>query len=218
MSEPKTAIYPRQHARNSESVSYAAIARTQQFPRMLVDSLLTEAASQIQQLLHQLEQRYPTHTSLEKQVVIAEALKHIESHATLRQLIFSAQEAGSLDAFRLLVRHPLINILITALAIHHRTYDLLNIPFPSTQSVRSCTSPKRNVFSNRSAMMTTHHPPSISTIVQHALEIGYLTITAEKQLRQLLRSTYSKEDLDAFMTLQKAAMTGRVKQQSREVT
>ncbi len=46
----------------------------------------------------------------------------------------------------------------------------------------------------------------IRDLVQQALATGYLTIAAQEQLRQLLQTTqYEKEDINAFMTLQKAA-------------
>jgi len=57
----------------------------------------------------------------------------------------------------------------------------------------------------------------IRDVVQTALKTGYLTIEAEEQLRQLLSSRYDLEDLNAFMTLQEAAMAGQVKQESREL-
>lgn len=56
----------------------------------------------------------------------------------------------------------------------------------------------------------------IRDVVQKALSTGYLTVEAENQLRQLLSTRYELEDFNAFMTLQEAAMTGRVKQESRE--
>jgi hypothetical protein len=56
----------------------------------------------------------------------------------------------------------------------------------------------------------------IREVVQHALATGYLTLEAEESLRQLLTHKYSEEDLEAFVVLQQAAMTGRVRQQSRE--
>ena len=56
----------------------------------------------------------------------------------------------------------------------------------------------------------------IREIVHQALSTGYLTIEAEEQLRQLLQTKYSSEDLKAFMKLQLAAMAGLVKQESRE--
>lgn len=56
----------------------------------------------------------------------------------------------------------------------------------------------------------------IRDVVQSALKTGYLTIAAEEHLRQLLTTRYDLEDLNAFMKLQEAAMTGQVKQESRE--
>ena len=57
----------------------------------------------------------------------------------------------------------------------------------------------------------------IRDLVQQALATGYLTIAAENQLRQLLRTKYGMEDFNAFMALQTAAMSGQVKQESREL-
>jgi hypothetical protein len=57
----------------------------------------------------------------------------------------------------------------------------------------------------------------IRDLVQQAIEQGYLTIEAEEKLRVMLRKKYDLEDFEAFITLQQAAMTGRVKQQSREL-
>jgi beta-lactamase superfamily II metal-dependent hydrolase len=56
----------------------------------------------------------------------------------------------------------------------------------------------------------------IRDLVQEALATGYLTVEAEDRLRQLLTTRYDLEDFNAFMALQEAAMTGKVKQQSRE--
>ncbi|MBH8562504.1 hypothetical protein I8748_10000 [Nostoc sp. CENA67] len=56
----------------------------------------------------------------------------------------------------------------------------------------------------------------IRDVVQQALASGYLTVEAENQLRHLLTTRYDLEDFNAFMTLQEAAMNGKVKQQSRE--
>jgi DNA repair photolyase len=56
----------------------------------------------------------------------------------------------------------------------------------------------------------------IREIVTQVLIKEYLSIEAEHQLRQLLQTKYGEEDLDAFLTLQDAAMTGRVRQESRE--
>jgi len=56
----------------------------------------------------------------------------------------------------------------------------------------------------------------IRDIVRQAIATGYLTFDAEEQLRSLLRTKYDSKDLNAFMLLQRAMMSGSVKQESRE--
>ncbi|WP_036485435.1 hypothetical protein [Myxosarcina sp. GI1] len=56
----------------------------------------------------------------------------------------------------------------------------------------------------------------IREIVRQALKTGYLTIEAEEKLRTMLKSKYELEDLEAFIRLQREAMLGKVKQESRE--
>jgi hypothetical protein len=57
----------------------------------------------------------------------------------------------------------------------------------------------------------------IRDIVRQALASGYLSVEAEDQLRQLLRTKYDSEDLNAFMTLQQALSAGHLRQESREL-
>lgn len=57
----------------------------------------------------------------------------------------------------------------------------------------------------------------IREVVAQALETGYLTLEAEENLRFMLRNKYGHEDFDAFMQLQRATMSGLVRQQSREL-
>jgi hypothetical protein len=57
----------------------------------------------------------------------------------------------------------------------------------------------------------------IRDLAQRAISTGYLTVEAEEQLRQMLAKKYDIEDFKAFMSLQQAAMSGEVKQQSREL-
>ncbi|MFM7427727.1 MAG: hypothetical protein ACKO7W_22460 [Elainella sp.] len=57
----------------------------------------------------------------------------------------------------------------------------------------------------------------IRELVHQALEAGYLTVAAEEQLRLLLRAKNDPEEITAFMSLQQAAMSGSVKQESREL-
>jgi hypothetical protein len=54
----------------------------------------------------------------------------------------------------------------------------------------------------------------IRDLVQQVLVTGYLTLAEENQLRSLLKTKYEIEDLNAFMSLQEAAMNGSVKQES----
>ena len=58
---------------------------------------------------------------------------------------------------------------------------------------------------------------SIYQIVQQALSSGYLTLAAEEQLRELLKTHYDTQDFEAFMLLQEAAREGFVTQESREL-
>jgi hypothetical protein len=55
----------------------------------------------------------------------------------------------------------------------------------------------------------------IRDVVQQAFNTGWLTVEAEDQLRTLLSRKYGQDDLRAFMSLQTAAMTGMVRQESR---
>ena len=57
----------------------------------------------------------------------------------------------------------------------------------------------------------------IREISKQALNTGYLTLEAEEKLRGMLKSKYDFEDWEAFMSLQRAAMTGMVRQESKEI-
>ncbi len=57
----------------------------------------------------------------------------------------------------------------------------------------------------------------IREVVKQAISTGYLSLEAEEKLRTMLRNKYELEDLEAFIWLQKEAMLGRVKQESREL-
>ncbi|MDJ1185555.1 hypothetical protein [Roseofilum casamattae] len=56
----------------------------------------------------------------------------------------------------------------------------------------------------------------IRELVQRALSTGYLTLADEDDLRKLLVLPCTGEDLHAFWALQRAAMAGDVRQESRE--
>ncbi|NET82057.1 MAG: hypothetical protein F6J94_08930 [Moorea sp. SIO1F2] len=75
---------------------------------------LADAAAEIQALLQQLEQSYPTSTTLEKQVVVTEALKCIENNPSLKARVIGALKVGGIEAIKELVDNPLINIFLAA--------------------------------------------------------------------------------------------------------
>ena len=57
----------------------------------------------------------------------------------------------------------------------------------------------------------------IREVVKQAIAAGYLTLEAENEMEQIFSSAKCDlEDLNAFMSLQLAAMAGRVKQESLE--
>jgi hypothetical protein len=56
---------------------------------------------------------------------------------------------------------------------------------------------------------------SIREIAKEALDKGFLSLEAEEQLRKMLKQKYDLDDLEAFMCLQRAAVSGTVKQESR---
>ena len=57
----------------------------------------------------------------------------------------------------------------------------------------------------------------IRDVVKQAIAAGYLSWEAENQIQQTFSSVHCElEDLNAVMSLQLAAMAGRVKQQSLE--
>lgn len=72
---------------------------------------LAEAAAEIQKLLEQLAQTYPTETLSEKAVVAEEAIKTIESNPTLTQRVVSAIKAGTFETLMQAIDHPVANIL-----------------------------------------------------------------------------------------------------------
>lgn len=58
---------------------------------------------------------------------------------------------------------------------------------------------------------------SIRDIVDEAIASRHLSIAAERQLRQSLKTPYTSDELKAFLTLQQGIMVGFIKQESREV-
>ncbi|MCC5622224.1 hypothetical protein LC574_13220 [Nostoc sp. CHAB 5715] len=73
---------------------------------------LVEAASQIQQLLKQLEETNPTSTETERIIVAAKAADEIKNNPTLKARVIGALKSGGKEAFKEAVDNPLVNILI----------------------------------------------------------------------------------------------------------
>jgi hypothetical protein len=76
---------------------------------------LSEAATEIQQLLEQLSESHPTDTTRGRMEVATEAIKRIESNPTLMQKILSALRAGSVQAFEQFLNHPAASFVIGVL-------------------------------------------------------------------------------------------------------
>lgn len=72
---------------------------------------LKEAADEIQQLLDQLSQSYPTKTISEKGIVAAKAMEEIENKPETKDKIIKALKAGGTAAFIELTNNPVVKIL-----------------------------------------------------------------------------------------------------------
>ncbi|WP_293342196.1 MULTISPECIES: hypothetical protein [unclassified Microcoleus] len=72
---------------------------------------LAEAAAEIQKLLEQLAQNYPTETLSEKAVVAEEAIKQIKGDPTLEQRVVSLIQAMSVEALMQAINHPVASVL-----------------------------------------------------------------------------------------------------------
>jgi hypothetical protein len=76
---------------------------------------LSEAAEQIQQLLNQLSETYPATTASEQMLVVTKALEKIEENPDFKQRVVGALKSGGTEAFKALIDHPAIHILIAAM-------------------------------------------------------------------------------------------------------
>jgi uncharacterized protein YjbI with pentapeptide repeats len=76
---------------------------------------LAEAAAEIQQLLEQLNQSYPTDTMSGKMALAAEATQRIENNPTLMKKVVSSLKAGGTAALEQLLSHPAASFVIAAL-------------------------------------------------------------------------------------------------------
>jgi hypothetical protein len=78
-------------------------------------SNLAEAAAEIQKLLKQLSQTYPTNTEEEQKTVANEVIKRIKSDPKSMQRILSALKAGGTSALGQFLNHPAATFIIEAL-------------------------------------------------------------------------------------------------------
>ena len=76
---------------------------------------LADAAEEIQGLLEQLSETYPTTTSREKNIVVGEAVEQIESNFTRKSKVINALKAGGTEALREAIDHPLGNIFVATI-------------------------------------------------------------------------------------------------------
>ena len=76
---------------------------------------LAQVAVEIEELLHQLEQSYPTSTTLDKMNIATEAIEHIDNNPRLAQRTLSALKAGGISALEQLLNHPAASFFIGAL-------------------------------------------------------------------------------------------------------
>lgn len=67
---------------------------------------LAQAAAEIQLLLKQLEQIYPTTTTSQQMVVAAEVINRIESNPILKKRVINAVKSGGLAAFEKAIDNP----------------------------------------------------------------------------------------------------------------
>ena len=76
---------------------------------------LADAAAEIQKLLKQLEQSYPTDTTTGKMSIATEVINRIDSNPTLTGRILSSLKAGSIQALAQALNHPAASFVIAAL-------------------------------------------------------------------------------------------------------
>ncbi len=76
---------------------------------------LAELAKEIQSLLDQLSQTYPTSTASEQMVVATEAVTQIEKNPNLKSKIINALKSAGSEGLKELVNRPLFNILMAAI-------------------------------------------------------------------------------------------------------
>lgn len=72
---------------------------------------LAEAAKEIQELLDQLSEIYPTKTAVEKSAFATKAMEEIEKKPDVKGKVLKALKAGGVAALMELTNNPVVNIL-----------------------------------------------------------------------------------------------------------
>ncbi|NET27280.1 hypothetical protein [Okeania sp. SIO1I7] len=76
---------------------------------------LAETVAEVQQILQQLSQSYPTNTTTEQMIVATETIKKIESDPNLKQKLISASTSGGLAAFEKALDNPVGAFIVSAI-------------------------------------------------------------------------------------------------------
>lgn len=72
---------------------------------------LAEAAKEIEELLDQLSETYPTKTDVEKSAFATKAMEEIEKKPDVKGKVLKALKAGGVAALMELTNNPVVNIL-----------------------------------------------------------------------------------------------------------
>ncbi|NEO52523.1 MAG: hypothetical protein F6K54_05235 [Okeania sp. SIO3B5] len=76
---------------------------------------LAEAAKEIQQLLQQLSKPNYSATPTENAIIVGEVMQEIEKNPSLKSRIIEGLKQGGKEAFKELINHPAVNILIATI-------------------------------------------------------------------------------------------------------
>ncbi len=99
----------------SSSGSGDNVARDKKTTKIYNSQDLTQAAADIQALLKQLEETYPTNNTMGKMAIASEAIQHIDNDPKLTSRVLSALKAGGTSALESLLDHPAASFVIAAL-------------------------------------------------------------------------------------------------------
>jgi hypothetical protein len=89
--------------------------------KLISSQNLAAAAQEIQNLIEQLAQTYPTDTMPAKVQFADAVVQYIETNPSLRQRVLSAIKAGGVEALGQLLNHPVASFVIAAIADWQKT-------------------------------------------------------------------------------------------------